>query len=322
LNTSKKLIVIPADSPTQIEGSPHLDILKEHAEVKLYSDFPSTQPEKMRRVENADVLINSRSSLHWSGEEFTSLPKLKMMSTCSVGTDGLDLDGAKEAGIIICNQPGSNAPFVSEHAIALMLGVAKRTSSYTAQLKAGIWSYVNGVFLTGKTLGIIGTGNIGKQTAQMAKALGMNVIAWTYNPNIEWSKSTGINYVDLDQLLQTSDVVSLHTRLSPDTEGFIGEKEIKSMKPGAILINVGRGALIDTPAMVTALHSGQLGGAGLDVFDVEPLTKDHPILECDNVVLTPHTADVVPEGVDVLNSGTVKNVLAFLEGKPINIVNP
>ena len=279
MNTSKKLVVIPADSPTQIEGSPHLDILKKHAEVELYSDFPSTQAEKMRRVENADVLINSRSSLHWSGEEFSSLPKLKMMSTCSVGVDGLDLDGAKKAGVIICNQPGSNAPFVSEHAIALMLGVAKRTSSYTAQLKAGIWSYVNGVFLKGKTLGIIGTGNIGKQTAEMAKALGMNVIAWTYNPNLEWSKSTGINYVDLDELLRTSDVVSLHTRLSPDTEGFIGQKEINSMKPGAILINVGRGALIDTSAMVSALHSGQLGGAGLDVFDVEPITKDHPILD-------------------------------------------
>ena len=143
MNTSKKLVVIPADSPTQIEGSPHLDILKKHAEVELYSDFPSTQAEKMRRVENADVLINSRSSLHWSGEEFSSLPKLKMMSTCSVGVDGLDLDGAKKAGVIICNQPGSNAPFVSEHAIALMLGVAKRTSSYTAQLKAGTVSYTH-----------------------------------------------------------------------------------------------------------------------------------------------------------------------------------
>jgi len=322
VNNSKKLIVVPADSPTQIKGSPHLELLKKHAEVKVYADFPSTQAEKIRRVENADILINSRSSLHWSRDEFKSLPKLKMMSTCSVGTDGLDVDAAKEVGIIICNQPGTNAPFVSEHAIALMLAVAKRTSFYTAQLKSGVWFHVDGVYLAGKTLGIIGTGNIGKLTAEKAKALGLNVIAWTYNPNLDWSKSTGVEYVSLDELLKKSDVVSLHTRLSPDSEGLIGEKEIQLMKPGALLINVGRGPLIDTTAMVSALHSGHLGGAGLDVFDVEPLTKDHPIFDCENVVLTPHTADVVPEGVDVLNFGAVENVLAFLKGNPVNIVNP
>jgi D-3-phosphoglycerate dehydrogenase len=126
--------------------------------------------------------------------------------------------------------------------------------------------------------------------------------------------------VEFDELLRTSDVVSLHVRLTDQSRGLIGRRELAMMKPGALLINTARGAVVDTPALVAALESGHLGGAGLDVFDAEPLPPDHPILRCQQVVLTPHHADQTPEGVEILNRGAVENVLAYLDGQPRNVV--
>ena len=168
----------------------------------------------------------------------------------------------------------------------------------------------------------MGTGNIGSELARLANAVGMDVVAWTFHPTDERSRSLGVRYLELDELLATADVVSLNVALTTETRGMIGEREIGLMKPGAFLVNGGRGALVETDALVRALHSGHLGGAGLDVYDTEPLPADHPILSCEQVVLTPHMADQTPEGMDLLNEGAVDNVIAFLEGHPQNIVNP
>jgi D-3-phosphoglycerate dehydrogenase len=154
--------------------------------------------------------------------------------------------------------------------------------------------------------------------ARLARAIGMEVVAWTFHPSAERAAEIGGEFLPLEEVLRTSDVVSIHVRLSPRTEGLIGAKEFALMKPGAILVNGARGAIVDHGALVEALESGRLAGAGLDVFPQEPLPADDPILRCDQVVLTPHVADATPEAVEMLNTGVVENVLAFIAGDPTN----
>ena len=171
-----------------------------------------------------------------------------------------------------------------------------------------------------KTLGIIGTGNIGAEMARLGRAVDMDVIAWTFNPSDERAKELGVRFVELDELLRSADVVSVHVALTPDTENLIGQREVELMKAGALLLNGARGAIVDLDALAQGLQSGHLGGAALDVFPEEPFVAPHPIKECENVILTPHAADQTPEGVDLLNEGAVDNVIAFLEGEPRNNV--
>ena len=171
-----------------------------------------------------------------------------------------------------------------------------------------------------KTLGVLGTGNIGCEMIGLARGFGMKVIAWSFNPSKEKAAELGCEDVDRDTVRKESDAVSLHVNLTDDTRNFVGKKELSLMKPGSLLINTARGPVVDTAALIEALDSGHLAGAGLDVFDTEPLPPDHPILNCVEVVLSPHNADQTPEGMDLLNGGCADNVIAFLEGKPQNVV--
>lgn len=315
-------IVIPGDDPPQIKGSPHLKRLEGVGRVVVYEDRPETLEEKISRVQDADIMINSRGIVKWPAEALQRLPKLKMASTCSIGTDMFDLEAARSCGVLVCNQPGRTAPVVAEHTLGLIFALSKRAAYFTSEIKAGGWPRMDNVFLQGKTLGIIGTGHIGAELSWLANALGMNVIAWTFNPSDEKAAAYGLDYVSLEQLFTTADVVSLHCSLTDETHHMIGTSEFGRMKKGALFINCGRGGLVDTDALIGALESGHLGGAGIDVFDPEPIPAGHPLLAMDQVVLTPHCADMTPEGVDLLNEGAVDNVLAFLGGNPQNVVNP
>lgn len=313
-------IVVPGDDPVQIAGSQHLEKLTPYGDVVLYANRPASVEEKVARVSDADVIMNTRGAVTWREAEFARLPKLKMITSCSIGTDMFDLDAAKKRGIVICNQPGRTAPVVAEHMFGLMFAVAKRASFFTSEMKAGRWPRLNNVMLQGKTLGIVGTGAIGAEVARLARALGMEVVAWTFHPSEARAKALGVRFVELDELLKVADVVSLHVALTPDTRGMIGKRELGLMKPGSMLLNGARGPVVDTAALVAALKSGHIGGAGVDVYDQEPPPAGHPLFACEQVVLTPHCADMTPEGVDLLNSGAVENVIAFLEGRPQNRV--
>ena len=316
------VIVVPGDDPPQIQGSPQLDRLKPYGEVKVYTDRPSTLEERIARAKDAVCLMNTRGAVKWPAEALRALPRLRMATVCGIGTDAFDLAVARELGIAICNIPGKTAPIVAEHAFGLMLAVAKRAHFQTAELKAGRWkTRVDNVYLRGKTLGLVGAGHIGASMACLARAIGMEVVAWTFHPSPARAAQLGVRFVPLDDLLRTADVVSLHVKLTDQSRELIGARELGLMKPGAILVNTARGAVVDTAALVGALQSGRLGGAALDVFDTEPLPAGHPILACEQVVLTPHNADQTPEGMELLNQGVVDNVIAFLEGRPQNVVN-
>jgi D-3-phosphoglycerate dehydrogenase len=313
-------IVIPGDDPVQIQGSPHLDRLRQYGQVILYTDRPADAEEKVRRAHDAVCLINSRGSVTWPGDLLRRLPRLRVISTCSIGTDAIDLRAARELGIVVSNIPGRTAPIVAEHTLALMLAVARRAWYQTNELKHGRWTLRDNVTLRGRMLGIVGSGSIGAEVARLGRAIGMDVQAWTFHPSAERAAHLGLRFVPLDELLRTSDVISLHVKLTDESRGLIGAREFAMMKPWALFINTARGAVVETAALVAALNSGHLGGAGIDVFDVEPIPSDHPLLACEQVVLTPHNADLTPEGMDILNGGAVDNVIAFLEGRPQNRV--
>ena len=291
------------------------------AGLKIYPTRADTIDVQIERAQGATAIINSRSYLEWRADAFDVLPDLRFISVCGIGTDSIDLAAARERGITVSNIPGKTAPVVAEHAFGLMFAAAKRAAWYTEMTRQGEWVKQDGVFLGDKTVGIVGTGNIGAEMARLCNAFGMNVIAYTFNPSDERAEKLGVQFVDLDELLALSDVITIHTKLTPDSEKMIGAREIALMKPEAILVNVARGPIVDEAALVAALNSGHLSGAALDVFENEPLPAGSAITECEQVVLTPHIADMTPEGLDLLNQGVVENTLAFLNGSPQNVVN-
>src|SRR5262249_36452555 len=282
------VIVVPGDDPPQIQGSPQLDRLRRYGTVELHTDRPGSLREQGARARDPVCLVNTRGAIKWPADALRALPRLRMATVCGIGTDAFDLAVARELGITVCNIPGKTAPIVAEHAFGLMLAIAKRAHFQTAQIKAGRWTGGDNVYLHGKTLGIVGTGHIGAEMARLARGLGMQVVAWTFNPSPARAAELGVRFAELDDLLRSADVVSLHVKLTDRTRGLIGARELGLMKPGALLVNTARGAVVDSGALIAALHGGRLAGAALDVFDAEPLPADHPLLACKQVVLTAH----------------------------------
>jgi len=317
---SRVKILVPGDDPPQIAGSPQLERLAPYGEVTVHAERPADDAEKVERARGHQVIINSRGTVTWREDQLRALPELKMITTCSIGTDMIDLAVARELGIVVSNQPGRTAPVVAEHMLGLLFAVAKRAAFQTAEIREGRWPRRMNLTVQGKVLGIVGTGNIGAEMARLGRALGMEVIAWTFNPSPARARELGVRFVELDELLASADYVSLHVALSEDTRHLIGAPQLETMRPGSVLLNGARGPVVDLDALAAALDSGHLGGAGLDVFPDEPFVADHPVKRCEQVVMTPHAADQTAEGVELLNGGAVDNVIAFLEGKPQNNV--
>ena len=272
------VIIAPGDDPPQIQGSPQLERLKPYGQVIVHTDRPRTLEERITRAKDAVCLMNTRSAVKWPAEALRALPHLRMATVCGIGTDAFDLTVARELGITICNIPGKTAPIVAEHAFGLMLALAKRAYFQTAELKAGRWTGGDNVYLHGKVLGIVGTGHIGAAWPGSLRPSAWRSLAWTFDPSPARAAELGVRFVALDDLLRPADVVSLHVKLTDQSRGLIGARELALMKPGALLVNTARGAVVDTAALVEALHAGRLGGAALDVFDTEPLPADHPLL--------------------------------------------
>jgi len=262
------------------------------------------------------VVINIRSSTRFSESVFQQCPRLKLISIWGTGTDNIDLAAAASCGVTVTNTPGVSAASIAEHCLALMLAVGRRLPRLDAAVRNGEWPRGGMTQMAGKTLGVIGLGAIGRRFAALGRAIGMRVLAWTMHPD----PALGFELVDLDDLLRASDVVSVHLRLSDQTRGFLGRRELGLMKPAAILLNTARGPIVEERALVEALASGRLAGAGLDVFDVEPLPAGHALAALENVALSPHCAGITPEALEAGLRLAVENVYRFLEGRPENVV--
>jgi phosphoglycerate dehydrogenase-like enzyme len=308
-------IVIPDDAPPVMFTSQAYRLLEQTA-VAYYDTLPGSEEKLIERVADAEIVINIRSSSRFSERVFSQSPRLRLLSIWGTGTDNVDLDAAAKRGVTVTNTPGVAAVGIAEHSLALMLALARRLPQLDQETRRGGWPRGEMMLLHGKTLGIIGLGAIGRKFARLGSGIGMRVIAWTMHPN----PALGIELVSLDTLLKTADVVSIHLRLSPETSGFIGARELRMMKTSAILINTARGAIVDEGALVEALSARRIAGAGLDVFETEPLPQGHPLTRLSNVVLTPHSAGVSPEVLEAGLQLAVENVWNYLKGKPTNVV--
>lgn len=309
-------IVIPDDAPPVMAPSQAYHKLLERSPVDYHDTLPGTEERLTERVAGAEIVINIRSSTRFTDNVFRRSSGLRLVSLWGTGTDNVDLAAAARHGVTVTNTPGVSAISIAEHALALMLAVARRIPRVDSEVRQGAWPRGQAAQMHGKTLGIVGLGAVGRQFARLGQAMGMRVIAWTMHPD----PALGFELVRLDDLLSTSDVVSLHLRLSNETRDFIDRPELEKMKRSAILINTARGAIVNEPALLEALASGRIAGAGLDVFEVEPLPEGHPFTRLENVVLTPHSAGVTQEALEAGLALSIENVWNFLDGRPTNVV--
>jgi D-3-phosphoglycerate dehydrogenase len=316
----KPKIIIPDDFPPVLGPSEAYKSLPDHAEVAHYDSLPGSSEELLKRIGDGENVNNIRSSVKFPESVLAALPSLKILSLWGTGTDHIDLAAAARLGITVTNTPGISAYAMAEHALALMLATARNIPRIDAETRQGKWPRGFVTQLHGKTLGVIGLGAIGAQTVRIARGIGMKVIAWTMHPEAKRWDDLGARLVELDELYRTSDVVSLHLRQSPETAGFVGEREFGLMKPSAIFINTARGPIVDEKALIAALESKTIAAAGLDVFDQEPLPPGHPLTKLDNVVITPHSGGVTPEALEAGLQLAVDNVFSFLAGNPTNVV--
>ena len=310
--TDDVLIVVPDDFPAVFEGSAAHERARTLGALRVCGERGADDAAELaRRIGSAQVAVNIRAYAPFTDAVFAACPNLRLVSIWGVGTDHIDLVSAARRGVTVCNTPGANAIAVAEHAMALMLAVARKIPQIDREMRGGAWPREMLGQLHGKTLGVLGTGAIGTQVAKLARAFGMAVLEWSVRRN---------RFDERDDILRRADFVSLHVRLTPQTRGFIGAREFALMKPDAILINTGRGALVDRDALHDAMSNQRIAGAGIDVFHDEPLKPDDPILSLSNTVLSPHNAGQTPE---VRRDGlllTIENVERFLAGAPQNVV--
>jgi phosphoglycerate dehydrogenase-like enzyme len=315
------LIVVPDDYPSVFEGTPAHERARQLGETRVVTARGADdEGELIRRIDRARIAINIRAHARFSDAVFAACRQLQMVSIWGTGTDNIDLESAGRRGITVTNTPGVNAPAVAEHAIALMLAVSRRIPRIDREMREGKWPRELLTQLLGKTLGVFGTGRIGARVVTLGQALGMEALAWSARGDTTHVASLGARAATKEDILRQADVISLHVRLGPETRGFLSRRELAMMKRTAILINTGRGPLIERDALVDTLRQGKIGGAGLDVFHDEPLKADDPILKLDNVVLSPHNAG---QTLEVIRDGllrAVENVENFLKGRLTDVV--
>ena len=280
---------------------------------------PESHEAYLHRIGDAQAIL-----LGWDlpAEVMLAAPALELVVFTGIGAARfVDLPRAAARGITVCNTPGYSDNTVAEHALTLLLAAARHVPRLDADLRAGHWNQSSmGMELRGRRLGIVGFGGIGRRFAALARAIGMEVVAWTRNPGPERARAAGVEFVALDRLLAECDAVSLHLAGTPETEGMIDAAAIARMKPGALFVNTARGELVDEAALVEALREGRIRAAGIDVYREEPLPASHPFLGLDNVVLSPHVAYNTPEAAVALHDIAVECLVRYFAGDPIHVV--
>jgi D-3-phosphoglycerate dehydrogenase len=291
--------------------------------VELLIRQNRTRDELIDTCLDADGLLVQYARI--DGDVMDALPRLRAIGRYGVGVDSINIDAATARGIAVCNVPDYGTEAVSDHAIGLTLAVARGIPRTDRGLREGRVDLpaVRPLYQTrGRTFGVVGLGRIGTATARKASGLGYDVIG---HDSLAEPGTThdGVPAVTLDELCARADVVSLHVPLTPETRGLVGRDQLALMRDTTIVVNTARGGVVDVPALVDALRSGRLGGAGIDTHEDEPLPVDHPLTRFDNVVLTPHLAWYTEESYGELKRRTIENVVEVLAGRnPRNIVNP
>jgi len=317
-----KIVVL--DGFTLNPGDLSWEGLKNIGDLVVYDRTPPDQI--LERSKGAEIIFTNKTPL--GAEILNKLPSLKYIGVLATGYNVVDTETAKRNGVVVANVPGYGSPSVAQMTFALLLELCQHVQQHSDSVKKGDWAssadwcYWNYplVELAGKTMGIIGFGNIGQKVADIATAFGMNVIGSDVRQT-DQSHRKNFKWVDIPELLEYSDVVSIHCPLFPETLGLINKESLKKMKNSAFLLNTSRGPIIVDSDLADALNNGVIAGAGIDVLSVEPPSKDNPLFKAENCIVTPHIAWATKESRSRLMDITINNLNAFISGSPINVVN-
>jgi D-3-phosphoglycerate dehydrogenase len=294
--------------------------LKGKAEVTVFNEHLGEPANVIKALKDFDIVCAMRERTPFRRDTVEALPKLKLLLTSGARNASFDMEALKQRGVVVCGTGGFGNSTAGV-AIGLILELTRKIGLENARLKAGApWQVTMGDDVEGKTLGLVGLGKLGQRVGTIAKALGMKVNAWSQNLTKEKCDEAGVGYVTKEQLLATSDVISIHLVLSERSRGLISREDLARMKPTAYLVNTSRGPIVDENALLDVLKQKKIAGAGLDTFSVEPLPVDHPFRKLDNVVLTPHLGYVTEQAYRVYYSDMVADILGWLDGKPVRVI--
>ncbi|BBZ49471.1 D-2-hydroxyacid dehydrogenase family protein [Mycobacterium heidelbergense] len=301
--------------------------VRDRCEVTVF-DRHLSEAEAADALRPFDVICTVRERMALPRTLIERLPNLRLITIVGRSLPNLDMAAASERGVLVAHSDFAHPRFRSardatpEFAWGLMIATVRNLAEEHRRMRDGGWQATTGMTLSGKTLGLLGLGRVGRRMAAYAKAFGMDAIAWSQNLTEEAAAAAGARRVEKATLFSESDVVSVHVVLSERTRGLVGRPELALMKPHAYLINTSRGPIVDEAALIDALRAGRIAGAGLDVFDVEPLPPDHPLRSLPNVTLSPHLGYVTREMLSACYEDAVEAVVAWLDGAPIRIANP
>lgn len=296
--------------------------LKERADITILQERLDSSEKIVQRLRDFEILLLMRERTHLADQEYRQLPNLKFIAQTGRTSSHLDLPAASARGIAVCGTPSDSGATTKELTIGLILALLRKIPQVNLRMREESWPAITGIMLEGKTVGVLGLGRIGNEVARIMKAFNTRVLGWSRTLTPERAAAVGAESVPFETLLRESDVVTVHVKFIPQTVDLIAAKEIALMKRGAFLVNTGRGPIINEEAMIAALQSGQLGGVGLDVYDVEPLPMDHPLRRCDNAILMSHRGYATVEILSERYEQAMSNIADYLDGKKLALLNP
>lgn len=313
-------IALLDDYANVARGYAQWDRLPADVTLDVYNDHLTDEADIVARLEPYDVVVVIRERTPFPRSLIDQLPNLKLLVTPCMRNLAIDMQACAERGIPVCGtDPGR--PATAELTWLLILALSKQLIPEQRSVQEGLWGVSRVIGIEGRTIGVVGLGKLGARVAEIARAFGMNVLAWSPSLTEERAAECGARRVEFDQLLADSDVVSIHVILGERSRGLIGARELALMKPDSYLINTSRGPIVDEDALISALRERRIGGAGLDVFDVEPLPQDHPLRNMDNIVTTPHLGGFTEDNYKIWFSEALEDIEAWLSGKPVRVLS-
>ena len=292
------------------------------AEVVVFRDHQSDEPKVAARLADFDVVVAMRERTPFPRSLFDRLPRLRLLVTTGMRNASIDLRAAADRGVVVSGTAGLPSP-TAELTWALILALVRHVPREDRATREGRWQETLGTTLKGRTLGVLGLGQLGSRVARVGKAFEMDVIAWSQNLTAERAAAVGATLAgSRDELLARADIVTIHLVLSDRTRGLVGARELGLMRPTAYLVNTSRGPIVDEGALIATLRAGKIAGAGLDVYDEEPLPADHPLRRLPNTVITPHLGYVTEETYQIFYSQALEDIRAFLAGAPVRVLSP
>src|SRR4030095_4744540 len=313
-------VTVLDDYQRAFETTAAIKRLRRDAEVEIFTERMPSDAALAEALRGSQAIIPIRERTKFTAALLRTLPDLEYISQTGNHVYHVDMDAATRQGIVVSLAPGGNS--TTELAFGLMLAVMRQIPHSDRAVRRAEWPLVLGYVLKGKTLGILGLGKIGAEVAAIGRAFGMDVVAWGPTLTAERATKSEATFMALEEVLRTADVISIHLKLSPESRHLLNEARLRLMKKSAYLVNTARGAIVDETALVKILKENVIAGAALDVFVEEPLPKNHPLLELDNVVLTPHLGWPTDSGFAGFAENAVTNILDYMDGKLTRVVNP